>query len=202
MRVKFIAGVAEHIKDEWKNAGLDHGSDRKTAANAERWFGGELQRIHKRRFRLSVPIPLDRSDRLVFVFFATGIAAIDTREALGAAGLFEEVLLGKTLVSFQQKLLLRSGGVMQAELLLRGRAGMGGGEELLLRGGVALNEQMLLGGDGGLLEESCPVGAARGPGRFGGLGRGRHRAGAGGEADEEGTAEEQDEKRMSRHAGR
>ena len=43
---------------------------------------------------------------LVLALFSTGIAAVDTGEALGAVGLFEEVLLGKTLVRFQQELLL------------------------------------------------------------------------------------------------
>ena len=106
---------------------------------------------------------MDGGDGRVVVVAPAVVAAVDAGEALGAVGLFEEVLLGETLVGFQQKLLLRcggvdaqklggAGGVMQEKLLLRG-GGVGGEEEVLLCSGVVLNEEVLLRGDGGELEQ-------------------------------------------------
>lgn len=151
------------------------------------------------KFRPATP-PLILPDLRDGPALVVSAAAADGGEALGAAGLFEEVLFGEILMRLEQALLLRGGGVdaeelggirgvVQEELLLRG-GGVRGEEEVLLRGGVALDEQVLLGGDGGLLEEGCLVVAARGPRGLGWLGRGRHRERARGEADYQGAAEE------------
>ena len=154
-------------------------------------------------------IPFDPGDGRAFL--PSDLAAIDRREAFGAVGLFEEVRFGKTLVRFQQELLLGGGGVdaqelgvirgavVQEELLLGGGGGMGGGEEMLLRGGIALVEQVVLGGDGGLMESGL-VARRRRLRRFWRFRRGRHGQGAGGEAEDESRAEEPGGKRRPFHA--
>lgn len=175
----------------------------------ERPVGGKQERIHKRRFRRSVLIqfalPPDLGDASILL-----AAAADAGEALGAVGLFEEVLFGEILAGFEQELLLRGGGVgaqelpgirgvVQEELLACGGGGMGGGKVMLLRGGIALVELVVLRGGGGLMEESSLVVAARGLRRLGGFGRlrrGGNREGARDEAEHESRAEEPAGKRM------